>query len=98
MKDILKPLGKESLSRAKEEGRSPDLNFLVANPAGNDTVRSLCDFCRVDPKEKTLFILDISSAKIFKADTQEFTKEMVEQFVKDYRDEKLPGKDLRDED
>lgn len=96
MKDILKPLGEESQRAAKSEERSPDLNFLVANPAGNDVVNSLCDFIHVDPKEKSLFILDISSLKIFKAEQAEYTSEVVGQFVKDYRDGKLTATVLRD--
>ena len=98
MKDILEPLGKEGQSQAKLEERSPDLNFMVANLEGNDVVQSLCDFIGVNPKEKCLFIIDVSSFKIFKMEQQDYSKEAVTQFVKDYREEKLKGKKLRDED
>ena len=98
MKDNLEPLGKESQSQAKLEERSPDLNFMVANLEGNDVVQSLCDFIGVNPKEKCLFIIDVSSFKIFKMEQQDYSKEAVTQFVKDYREEKLKGKKLRDED
>ncbi|XP_028400431.1 nucleoredoxin-like [Dendronephthya gigantea] len=66
MKEILAPLGRECQEEAKREDKQQDLFFFVAPTEPNDIVESLCEFLNVNPEEKSLFIVDVPSAKIFK--------------------------------
>lgn len=97
MKEILMPIGKECQEQAKKEDRPQDLYFLVAPPAGNDIVVSLCEFMGIKHDEKALFIADVSSGEIYKSESAEPLKDEVKKFVNDFLDDKLVAKGIRDD-
>ena len=95
MKAILTPIGQSIQSEAKSEDRLQDLYLFVAPATPNPIIESLCDFLGLDNNTKMLFILDIPSGKIYKSESAEPVKENVEKFVQDYKNDVLPGDDIR---
>lgn len=100
MKEILTPLGRECQEEAKREDRQQDLFFFVAPTEPNDIVESLCEFLDVNHEEKSLFIVDVPSGKIVKFESADAagnpSKEDVIKFVRDYQNDLLVAKNIRD--
>ena len=97
MKEILTPISKEYQEAASKDDSPQDLFFFIAPSKGSNMVDSLCEFLNVNPKEKSLFIVDVPAGEIYLSNSckEAPVKEDVLKFIRDYKQGVLVPKNIR---
>lgn len=92
-KEVLGPTAESIAKKAEETEDDPSLYFFCAE--ADEIADSLRDFARIPDDDNVLVILDIPAGKVFVSDAEEVTPQVLEQFVNDYHNGALCGRNLR---